>query len=483
MIKSESDPHDRHDEQKLVVENVFNFDHIYGTSDIKDGDCNDSDHASKGGDGVAALQRIARQISSSITFLSRKDSDDAVVNKGTKTKQDNPMVVDRDVWDTTRNERCPTRQYSCYNILLGSPDVITGMTQYSENTLLSTSIDNKIRMWNILTGQIIKEWKGHEDKIYALLSLNDNTIVTGGLDRSIRHWNALTGECLRTIERAHLGGVRRLALLNDGRIASSSTGEVDKNIKIWSLESGKCEMVLVGHTGAIWALIQLRHSGFIVSGSDDDTVRIWNHIPVPHHAPDDDHGGASSILSGESPKKPRSKKSDLMSMARQLAHSIEEVATDILAPSNVPYVNSSGIGSIKVLGGHDDHVSALCETHDGCLCSGALNGSILLWDVSDDICIDDGKDLYICELEGHVHAVLSLCALDDPLVNLASGSAGGHIRLWNTRLRICTQVLRMHTGAVGRLLLLEDGTTIASGAGDGLICLWSRETPSSWNEN
>ena len=62
-----------------------------------------------------------------------------------------------------------------------------------------------------------------------------------------------------------------LLVLADGRLTSGSD---DNTIRIWDVGSGACDAVLAGHTSWIWGLA-LVPDGRLVSCSDDKTLRVW----------------------------------------------------------------------------------------------------------------------------------------------------------------------------------------------------------------
>jgi WD40 repeat protein len=66
-----------------------------------------------------------------------------------------------------------------------------------------------------------------------------------------------------------------LAILPNGYIVS---GSGDKNIMIWNPNQTNPEMTLSGHTYSVWSLAILKN-GYIVSGSADKNIMIWN----PNH--------------------------------------------------------------------------------------------------------------------------------------------------------------------------------------------------------
>ncbi|KAI8074535.1 quinon protein alcohol dehydrogenase-like superfamily [Gongronella butleri] len=95
-------------------------------------------------------------------------------------------------------------------------------------------------------------------------------IVSGSLDNTIKMWNMDSGACLRTLF-GHVEGVWGLAY-DTLRIVS---GSHDKTVRIWDFDSGICMHTLEGHNGPVTA-IALSDTK-IVSASDDGEVRIWDY--------------------------------------------------------------------------------------------------------------------------------------------------------------------------------------------------------------
>lgn len=113
--------------------------------------------------------------------------------------------------------------------------------------LVSGSLDNTIKTWDINTGKAVKTFFGHiegvwsvaADKMRFISGSHDRTIKASSL--SISFWGLGTHRC---------------------------------DMQIWDCEQGRCTTTLVGHRGAVTCLGLAEDK--IISGSDDGDVRVWS---------------------------------------------------------------------------------------------------------------------------------------------------------------------------------------------------------------
>ncbi|KAF7796773.1 hypothetical protein EIP86_007956 [Pleurotus ostreatoroseus] len=94
-------------------------------------------------------------------------------------------------------------------------------------------------------------------------------LISGSLDNTIKVWNLDTGKCQQTLF-GHIEGVWAVAS-DKLRMVS---GSHDRTIKVWAREEGRCTATLVGHRGAVTCLALGEDK--IVSGSDDGDIRVWS---------------------------------------------------------------------------------------------------------------------------------------------------------------------------------------------------------------
>merc|ERR1712141_592202 len=91
--------------------------------------------------------------------------------------------------------------------------------------ILSGSDDKCIRIWTRQT--CLKTLRGHEGAV-TTLSMEGTKIISGSLDNTIKVWELETGQRLVTL-RSHTDGVTCLQF-NDFYIVS---GSYDKTVKLW----------------------------------------------------------------------------------------------------------------------------------------------------------------------------------------------------------------------------------------------------------
>ena len=119
--------------------------------------------------------------------------------------------------------------------LEGHPDSVLRLIKINEYQIASCSLDNTIKIWDVITGNCLKTLNGHLKEVVCLIMINENLIVSGSTDECIKIWDVITGNCINT-----LIGTSQIVLcllkINENKIASGSF----LDIKIWDVITGNC---------------------------------------------------------------------------------------------------------------------------------------------------------------------------------------------------------------------------------------------------
>ncbi|CAJ2505840.1 Uu.00g132340.m01.CDS01 [Anthostomella pinea] len=175
--------------------------------------------------------------------------------------------------------------------------------QFDEDKIITGSDDMLIHVYDTKTGKLRKRLEGHEGGVWAL-QYEGNVLVSGSTDRSVRVWDIEKGLCTQVFY-GHTSTVRCLQILmptDTGKVENGKavmmpskpliiTGSRDSQLRVWRLpEAGSRRYIqtgppandadcpyfirtLQGHSHSVRAIAA--HADTLVSGSYDNTVRVW----------------------------------------------------------------------------------------------------------------------------------------------------------------------------------------------------------------
>ncbi|KAG6914895.1 hypothetical protein DXG01_014675 [Tephrocybe rancida] len=307
--------------------------------------------------------------------------------------------------------------------------------------VVSGSHDKSVRMWNALTGDLDKELMGHTDSVRSVaFSPDGKQVVSGSYDKSVRIWNALTGDLVKELNK-HTDSVRSVAFSPDGKQVVS--GGYDKSVHIWDALTGGLVKELNGHTDLVLSVAFSPDGKQVVSGSDDESVCIWN------------------ALTG-----------DLVKELKGHAYSVLSVA---FSPDGKQVVSGSDDESVRIwdaltgdlikeLKGHTDSVQSVSFSPDGKqVVSGSDDGSLRIWDaLTGD---------FVKELNGHTDSVWSVGFSPDGK-QVVSGSNDKSVCIWNALTGDLIKEFNGHTDWVRSVAFSPDGKQVVSGSCDKSVCIW-----------
>lgn len=144
----------------------------------------------------------------------------------------------------------------------------------SGNAVITSCGDNALRLWDVLSGKVLRCFKGHSSIARSVAYSSDgNYVLSGSDDKTIRLWSITTGEELRRFE-GHAGYVLSVAFSPSGQLILSSSA--DSTIKLWDVTTGKEVRSFDEHDGDVTSVAFSPDAKHILSGSWDHTVRLWD---------------------------------------------------------------------------------------------------------------------------------------------------------------------------------------------------------------
>jgi WD40 repeat protein len=116
--------------------------------------------------------------------------------------------------------------------LIGHTNYLEGIAFSPDSkTLISSSDDNTLKLWDVTTGQELRTFSGHTKWGHDVaFSPDGKTVVSANSDGTVKLWDVTTGQVLRNFT-GHKGQVLAVAFSPDGRWAAS--GGDDGVIKLW----------------------------------------------------------------------------------------------------------------------------------------------------------------------------------------------------------------------------------------------------------
>ncbi|KAI1329997.1 phospholipase A-2-activating protein [Xylariaceae sp. FL0255] len=293
---------------------------------------------------------------------------------------------------------------------------VRGVSFPAPDLIVSASRDYSVRAWTrtapsppAYEPQIVAKGSEFINSLTCISPSSDfpkGLIVSGGKDAiiDVRPTTAASSDNAERLLIGHAGNVCALASAPGSRYLIS--GSWDNTARIWNLKTWETEFVLEGHEGAVWAVLPLTDN-LIITGCADKSIRVFE-------LSKSNHGQVQ----------PRS---------------------TIYTP---------------------DVIRALCVVPEGhpsgaAIASASNDGVIRLWKLN-------GQK--VGELYGHESFIYSLAAL--PTGELVSSGEDRTVRVW--RGSECVQTITHPAISVWSVAACAANGDIVSGASDGVVRIFSR---------
>jgi len=140
-----------------------------------------------------------------------------------------------------------------------------------------TGLKGIARVVEVPSGETVNEFgSGHRDALYdAAISPDGKILATGGYDRLIQLWDIASGERLKQLT-AHNGAVYDLAFSPDGSVLASASG--DESVKLWNVASGERLDTLGQPEGEVFNVHFTPDGKSLIAAGADRRLYLWEWV-------------------------------------------------------------------------------------------------------------------------------------------------------------------------------------------------------------
>jgi WD40 repeat protein len=140
--------------------------------------------------------------------------------------------------------------------------------------MASASGDSTVNIWDTLTWTSIQRYTNHTGWVRSLDQIDNDTMVSGSEDNTIRIWKISTGETLKIINVGAWVFVVRVFSIEYKQIVCGLLGS-SSNLQIFNYETGVLIRILNDHSSDVRS-IEMLSERFMASGGEDRRVIIWD---------------------------------------------------------------------------------------------------------------------------------------------------------------------------------------------------------------
>ena len=284
---------------------------------------------------------------------------------------------------------------------------VTSVAFSLNGSLASGAADGTVKLWDVATNTNVATLDEHTGPVWSVsFSPNGMLLASGSADGTVKLWDVGTHTNIATLEE-HTDAVASVAFSPDGTILASGAG--DGVVKLWNVETHQNTATFGGHDASIleeggwFTPVSFLSNTTLVSGAGD-SIKLWDVETHQNTATlGEDLAGVVSLSFSRNGTTLASGAVDSIKLWDVVTRTNSATFPSVSARSLFPLIFTS-------------------FSPDGMLIASTLDENVVLWDVE--------TSTQINTLLGHTDAVRSVSFSPDGAL-LASGALDGTVRLWD----------------------------------------------------
>jgi WD40 repeat protein len=219
----------------------------------------------------ASLDNIVRIWDSEKLAHAQEFSTEVPVNRIILDSTCRTMVV---VLNGGRIEIRNFKTNSLVHVLGGNSDNVTAVDLSIDAAYLASGYtDGMLRLWDLTTGKLVAEIKGHSDEIAGLGFNKENLLFSASWDGALKSWNVPD---LKSSASADVVGEAVASFIMTDDRSHLVTGGWDGRVTVWSLSPLLRLRQWQAHKAAVSSLAYDEKSKLILTSGRDRTISLWD---------------------------------------------------------------------------------------------------------------------------------------------------------------------------------------------------------------
>ena len=282
--------------------------------------------------------------------------------------------------------------------------------------------------------------------IRNLVFLEEANLLCYVSRRDIIVFSILTQKCIRRLT-SHLKTINHLITTPDKKHLVSCSS--DRTIKIWNINTGKCDNTLLGHKLWIGCLLFLPNS-ILISGSGDCTLKFWN-LKISNEA-------IRTI--------------PLLDACTEIIilNSFEKIACSSGNEILILNWNQTNSNPEKILHGHSQWIKELVAIEgEKKIMSVGYDKSLKIWDWMKEICLFSiwEKDIIVGTLVINDNEIITLLRAEESEIKKKS-----YMKYWILNKKKCEDNVDISNELLNNIINLQNQSFFATTGDHARIELW-----------